>query len=86
MQGLLDTLFTFLKSGTFRRWAAGIVVSGVVALGNKYGLALSDGQLAMITGIVMTLIAGSNYKEATIAKAEIAGAAAAANPGPALDQ
>lgn len=61
-----ERLLAVTKTGTFRRIVTGLVGVALIALDKKLGLNMSEADKAEVTGIVIAMILGSNYKEAKL--------------------
>lgn len=73
--------------GQLKRAAAAIITAALIAMNKKLGLDMDATQMALVAGIAVAYISGSNWKAAVVAKAEAASAAAEApvnTPGAAV--
>lgn len=61
-----------------KRWGTGLATALILALNKKLGLGLSELEQGLIVSLVLGMIASSNMKAVAIAKANAAGAVAAA--------
>lgn len=71
-----------LDNPTLRRLLLTAAGVATVALNKKFALGLEAPELAAIAGMVIASVTGSNWKEAALAKADAAGASAAAQVTP----
>lgn len=74
----MQQLFSFMQSGTARRFVAFLVGAGAIVLTKHFGIELSEQEKAELTALVMGYIAQSSWRETTAAKIEAAGQQGAA--------
>lgn len=74
----MNNLTSLATSGSTRRLIALLVGLAAIALDKHFGLQLTELDKEAITVLVTAFLAQSAWKEATLAKVEAAGAAAAA--------
>lgn len=64
------------ENPTLKRLAVGVMTGAVVALNKKLGLDLETSDILALVGLAVSMITGSNWKEAKLAGAEAAKAIA----------
>lgn len=73
----MQSVISFLLSGTGRRLIVFAVGVLAVALNRKLGLELDTTEQGALVALIIAYLSGSNYKEAQLARAAAAGAKSA---------